>query len=127
MVRKANAAFDAGKSAKTMSRHCWRALEKFDEIFGVLKDDDQSKMKAILEWAERRAARKTSARSCSKLPGQSQLSDDQINEKIAEMEAARKSRNFKVIGRAARRTDERGNCRGEYEGWSPLEEKIANL
>ena len=27
------------------------ALDKFDQIFGVLKDDDQPKMKAILDWA----------------------------------------------------------------------------
>src|SRR5215470_6985188 len=51
MVRKANAALDAGEVRKDDVQHLVGALGKFDEIFDVLKDDDQPKMNAILEWA----------------------------------------------------------------------------
>ena len=41
-----------------MSSPYLAALKKFDEIFAVLKDDDQPKMKAILDWAKSRRPRK---------------------------------------------------------------------
>jgi cysteinyl-tRNA synthetase len=72
------------------------ALEKFDEIFGVLKDDDQPKMKAILDWAraEGREKEKEISPELLEIAGSAQLADEQVNQKLAEMEAARKARNF---------------------------------
>ena len=74
------------------------ALVKFDEIFGVLRDDDQPKMKAILDWAKAEGAEKAKEISPEllEIAGTAQLADEQVNQKLAEMEAARKARNFKA-------------------------------
>jgi cysteinyl-tRNA synthetase len=72
------------------------ALEKFDEIFGVLKDDDQPKMKAVLDWARAEGREKEISPELLEVAGSAQLSDEQVNQKLAEMEAARKARNFKT-------------------------------
>src|SRR5207237_9077564 len=52
MVRKANAAADAGQMRKDDVAPLLCAVEKFDEIFAVLKDDDQPKIQRVLDWAE---------------------------------------------------------------------------
>src|SRR5208337_5408303 len=72
------------------------ALEKFDEIFGVLKDDDQPKMKAILDWARAEGREKEISPELLEIAGSEQVSDEQVNRKLAAMEAARKVRNFKA-------------------------------
>jgi cysteinyl-tRNA synthetase len=72
------------------------ALDKFDEIFSVLKDDDQPKMKAVLDWARTVGRDKEASPELLEIAGSAQLSDEQVNQKIVEMEAARKSRNFKA-------------------------------
>ena len=101
MLRKANTALDAAEAGQNNVRQddvrpllC--ALEKFDEIFGVLKDDDQTKMKVILDWAKAEGREKEISPELMELAGSAQLADEQVNQKLAEMEAARKSRNFKV-------------------------------
>jgi cysteinyl-tRNA synthetase len=96
MVRKANAAFDAGDVKKDDVPHLLAALTKFDEIFAVLKDDDQPKMKAVLEWAKTEGREKEISPELMELAGSGQLSDEEVNRKLAEMESARKARNFKV-------------------------------
>jgi len=101
MLRKANTALDATEAGQNNGRQddvklllC--ALEKFDEIFGVLKDDDQPKMKVILDWAKAEGREKEISPELLEIAGSAQLIDEQVNQKLAEMEAARKSRNFKV-------------------------------
>ena len=96
MARKANAALDANEVRGDDVKPLLAALEKFDEVFGVLKDDDQPKMKAVLDWARTVGREKEASPELLEIAGPAQLSDEQINQKIAEMEAARKSRNFKV-------------------------------
>ncbi len=96
MVRKANAAFDAGEVRKDDVPHLLAAIQKFDEIVAVLKDDDQPKMKAVLEWAKAERREKEISPELMEMAGSGQLSDEEVNRKLAEMEAARKSRNFKV-------------------------------
>jgi cysteinyl-tRNA synthetase len=96
MARKANAALDANEVRKDDVKPLLVALEKFDEVFGVLKDDDQPKMKAVLDWARTVGREKDASPELLEIAGSAQLSDEQVNQKIAEMEAARKSRNFKV-------------------------------
>jgi cysteinyl-tRNA synthetase len=96
MVRKANAALDAAEVRQDDVQPLLGALEKFDEIFAVLKDDDQPKMKAILDWARAVGREKEASPELLAIAGPPQLSDDEVNQKLAEMEAARKARNFKT-------------------------------
>ena len=71
-------------------------LEKFDEVFAVLKDDDGPKMKQVLDWAMTEGREKDISAELREAVQSGQLSDADIEKKIAEMEAARKARNFKV-------------------------------
>ena len=71
------------------------AIDKFDGIFAVLADDDAPKVKAIVEWAKAEGRQKDITAEALALSGSGQLSDADIEGKIAEMEAARKARNFK--------------------------------
>ncbi len=96
MVRKANAALDAGELRKDDVPHLLGALAKCDEIFDVLTDDDQPKMKAVLDWARAEGHEQDITPELLEIVGSAQLSDEQVNLKLSEMEAARKARNFKV-------------------------------
>ncbi len=98
MLRKANTALDAAEVRQDDVKPLLAALEKFDEIFGVLIDDDHPKMKAILDWAKAEGSEKEKEISpaLQEIAGSAQLADEQVNQKLAEMEAARKSRNFKA-------------------------------
>jgi cysteinyl-tRNA synthetase len=101
MLRKANTALDAAAAGeKTFGQDDVKpllgALDKFDEIFGVLKDDDQPKMKAILDWARAEGREKEISPELLEFAGSDQLTGQQIDQKITEMEAARKARNFKL-------------------------------
>jgi cysteinyl-tRNA synthetase len=96
MVRKANAAIDSGQIRKDDVTPLLAALDKFDEIFAVLRDDDAPKMKAILEWAKGEGREKDVSQELIEAVGTQSLSDAEIEAKIAEMEAARRSRNFQA-------------------------------
>ena len=96
MLRKANTALDAAEVRQDDVNPLLRALETFDQIFGVLKDDDQSKMKAILDWARAEGREKEVSPELLEIAGSAQLADEQVNQKLAQMEAARKTRNFKA-------------------------------
>src|SRR5262249_9007364 len=52
MVRSANGAIDSGAMKKDDAAGLLSALDKFDEIFAVLKDDDLPKMQSIADWAK---------------------------------------------------------------------------
>src|SRR5437660_7069335 len=100
MLRKANTALDAAAAGQNNFRQddvkpLLGALEKFDEIFGVLKDDDQPKMKVVLDWARAEGREKEISPELMEIAGSAQLADEEVNQKLAEMEAARKSRKFK--------------------------------
>jgi len=96
MLRKANIALDAGQAKQEDAKALLATLDQFDAIFGVLKDDDQQKMRAILSWAKAEGREKEISPELQEIAGSAQLTDDQINQKIAEMESARRSRNFGV-------------------------------
>ncbi|MGO8984553.1 MAG: cysteine--tRNA ligase [Terriglobales bacterium] len=96
MLRKANTALDAAEVRRDDVNPLLAALEKFDEIFAVLQDDDQPKMKTILDWARAEGREKEISPELMEIAGSAQLADDDINRKIAEMEASRKARNFKA-------------------------------
>ena len=96
MVRKANAMIDGGQIKKEDVAPLLAALEKFDEIFAVLRDDDAPKMKAILEWAKTHSREQDVSQELLDAVGAQNLSEAEIDNKIAEMEAARRARNFQA-------------------------------
>jgi cysteinyl-tRNA synthetase len=96
MVRKANAAIDAGQFKKDDVPALLAALQRFDELFSVLKDDDAPKIRSIVEWAKTEGRENEVGKELLETAGAQQLSDVEVEKKVAEMEAARRSRNFKA-------------------------------
>jgi cysteinyl-tRNA synthetase len=96
MVRSANSALDSGHIKKDDTQPMLAALEKFDEVFAVLNDDDGPKMKQVFEWAQSEGREQDISAELRDAMQSGQLSDADIERKIVEMEAARRSRNFKV-------------------------------
>jgi cysteinyl-tRNA synthetase len=95
MVRQANAAFDTGDIKKDDVQPLLAALAKFDEIFAVLDDDDGPKMKRVFDWAQTEGRDKDVSSGLRETAQSEQLSDADIETKIAEMKAARSARDFK--------------------------------
>src|ERR1700674_1486009 len=96
MVRKVNAAMDAGQFKKDDIPALLGVLQSFDELFAVLKDDDAPKIRSIVEWAKTEGRENEISQELLKTVGAQQLSDLEIETKVAEMEAARRSRKFKA-------------------------------
>src|SRR6266576_2824824 len=99
MVRAANAALDAGEVRKDDVPALLGALEKFDEIFAVLADDDAPKIKGILDWARAEGREKDISQELLDIVASATLSDSEIEKKVAEMNAARATRNFRESDR----------------------------
>jgi cysteinyl-tRNA synthetase len=96
MVRRTNVALDTNEIKKDDIPSLLAALEKFDEIFAALKDDDAPKMKQVFDWAQTEGREKDISPELREAVQTGQISDSDIDKKIAEMEAARKARDFKV-------------------------------
>jgi len=96
MVRKGNAAMDAGQFAKDDALPLLDALRAFDHLFAVLQDDDAPKIAQIVEWAKSAGRDQEISQGLIESVGAQQVSEAEIEKKIAEMEGARRSRNFKV-------------------------------
>jgi cysteinyl-tRNA synthetase len=96
MVRKANGAMDAGQFKKDDISALLASLERFDELFAVLKDDDGPKTRSIMEWAKADGRENEISEALLETVGAQQVSDIEIEKKVTVMEAARRSRNFKV-------------------------------
>jgi cysteinyl-tRNA synthetase len=96
MVRSANSALDSGQVNKDDVRPLLTALERFDEIFAVLKDDDAPKMKQVFDWAPTEEREHDVAAELREAVQSGQLTNADIENKIAEMESARRARNFKA-------------------------------
>jgi cysteinyl-tRNA synthetase len=94
MVRDANTAADSGEVKKGDIPALLDALHKFDEIFAVLIDDDSEKMRSIYEWAKDEGRLQDASEEFIESVKSSELSDSKIDGLIAEMQAARKARNF---------------------------------
>ena len=95
MVRAANAAIDAGEMRKEDTPGLLHAIEKFDEIFAVLADDDVPKVKAVLDWARADGREKDITTEALALAGLGQPSDAEVQKKIDAMAEARRARDFK--------------------------------
>src|ERR1700680_3863271 len=96
MVRQANAAFDTGGIKQDDVPRLLQALSKFDEIFAVLTDDDGPKMKQVLDWAVTEGRDKDISDELREAVQSGQLSDADIEKKIAAMKDARTARDFKT-------------------------------
>ena len=96
MVRQANSALDAGKVKQNDVAPLLEGLSKFDEIFAVLEDDDRPKMKAVFDWAIGEGREQEISSELREGIRSAELSDSDIEQKIAAMEGARKARNFKL-------------------------------
>jgi cysteinyl-tRNA synthetase len=95
MVRQANTAFDTGSVMKNDVPPLLAALEKFDEVFAVLHDDDLAKMRQVLQWAQTEGREKDISQELRDALHSVQHSDADIEAKITEMKAARTARDFK--------------------------------
>jgi cysteinyl-tRNA synthetase len=96
MVRRVNSALDTKAIKKDDVPALLEALAKFDEIFAVLKDDDGSKMKQVFDWALTEGREKDISPELREAVQSGQLFDVEIEKKIAQMENARRARDFKV-------------------------------
>jgi cysteinyl-tRNA synthetase len=95
MARAANAAIDSGQLRRDDVPGLLQAIAKFEEIFAVLKEDDVPKMKAIMEWALAEGREHEISPELRAAVNSSKLDDATIHLKIAEMEDARRARDFK--------------------------------
>jgi len=95
MVRQANTAFDTGDVKKEDVPRLLAALDKFDEVFAVIRDDDIPKMKQVLQWAQTEGREKDVSQELRDALQSAQLSDSDIETRIAEMKTARTARDFK--------------------------------
>ena len=93
MVRAANVAMDGGQMRKNNTVPFLTVLAQFDEIFAVLQDDDAAKMRSTIEWAKA-SGRQDISQEALAAAGASGPSDEEVAGKIAEMEQARKTKNF---------------------------------
>jgi cysteinyl-tRNA synthetase len=96
MIRASNAAMDAGTFRQDDVAPILAVLQKFDDIFSVLQDDDAAKVKAIVEWAQAEGREKEITQEAAEIARSAQLSDDAVNQKLAEIENARRARDFKT-------------------------------
>jgi cysteinyl-tRNA synthetase len=88
MVREVNTAADRGELREQDKAPLMAALEQFDEIFGVLKDDDAAKMTKIAEWGKSEGKRGAAALVANT------ISDEDADRLVAERTAAKKARDF---------------------------------
>ncbi len=96
MVRQANSALDSGTVQKEDAPLLLNAVDRFDEIFAVLKDDDGPKMKQIFDWAVADGREQQISQELRDAVAAAQVSGDDIERKVAAMQAARSARDFKT-------------------------------
>jgi len=96
MVRQSNVAFDTGGVKKDDVPALLNALAKFDEIFAVLEEDDGPKLKVVYEWALAEGREKEISSELREAVQSGQLTDADVEQKVAAMKAARAARDFKT-------------------------------
>jgi cysteinyl-tRNA synthetase len=94
LVRDVNAAADAGEVRTGDIPHLMKALEQFEQIFAVLKDDDAAKVRAIVDWARSEGLADKITPAAEELAKAAALSDDEVEKLVAEHSQARKARDF---------------------------------
>jgi cysteinyl-tRNA synthetase len=94
MVRKVNAAADSGEVKKQDIAPILATLSMFDEIFDVLRDDDEPKIRQIFDWAKKEGKLQQASEEIVNLANSVRLSDAEVEQKIGEMKQARQARKF---------------------------------
>ncbi len=94
MVRVANAAIDSGNIKQQDAAPLLSALDQFDGIFAVLTDDDTDKMQRVADWAKAEGREKDISPGLVEALRSAGLSNEQVNQKIKQMTAARMARDF---------------------------------
>ena len=121
LVRKANAAADAGTVGPENAAAILDLLARFDQIFQVLGDRDAEITRAALDWAE---CEGHLDRVPAELLAQRSLTDLQIEALVEERQKARRSRNF---GRSDAIRDEliaKGSLARGFQGRRPLAAEV---
>jgi cysteinyl-tRNA synthetase len=88
MVREVNTLADRGELREDDKAPLLSALDQFDEIFDVLKDEDPGKISKIAKWAESEGKAEAAA-----LVGNT-ISDEEADRLVGERTAAKKARDF---------------------------------
>jgi cysteinyl-tRNA synthetase len=96
MVRQANATFDRSGIRQPDVAPLLAALQKFDEIFVVLDDDDGPKLKRVFDWAIAAGRDQDISDELREAVQSGQLADAEIDKQIDAMKAARRDRDFKA-------------------------------
>jgi cysteinyl-tRNA synthetase len=96
MLSSVNTAIAAGRVFQDDIRPLREVLRTFDEIFGVLTDDDTPKMRAVLDWARAEGRENEISAALIEIATSPQITDQQVSQKVAKMETARKARDFKT-------------------------------
>ncbi|MGA7217497.1 MAG: cysteine--tRNA ligase [Candidatus Sulfotelmatobacter sp.] len=96
MVRKTNIALDASAVKTDDVKPLLAALEKFDAIFAVIKDDDAAKTMLVVDWARSEGREQEISPELTAASRNGHLSDEEIEARIEAMKAARTARDFKL-------------------------------
>jgi cysteinyl-tRNA synthetase len=96
LVRDANAAADHGRVKQDDIADVLGALDKFDEIFGLLKDEDAEHVKAIVEWARAEGLEDKISTQAQELAKSAALSEAQVEALVAKHSEARKAKDFRT-------------------------------
>ena len=126
MVRKANVAIDNGQMKKDDVAPLLAALDKFDEIFAVLRDDDAPKMKAILEWAKAEGREKDVSPEllgCRGYARPDRCRDRNENRRNGSRSPGAK---FPGLGCRPRRIDLSRPARRNHQGWGSLAQEVGS-
>ena len=95
MVRDVNAAADAGEVRQGDVPSLLEALQKFDEIFAVLNDEDSRKVKFAVDWANAEGKADKISSETAEMAKAAGMSDERVEALVAEHSTARKAKDFK--------------------------------
>jgi len=88
MVREANTLADRSELREGDKAPLLEALDQFDEIFAVLKDDDAEKIRGAMDWAKAQGIAVEGAAAGA------EISDEEVSQLIEQRNAAKKARDF---------------------------------
>ncbi|MGE0405396.1 MAG: cysteine--tRNA ligase [Candidatus Korobacteraceae bacterium] len=94
LVREVNTAADSGALTQADVPSLLKALETFDALFPVIKDDDSEKIQRVVEWAKAENRTQDISPETLEMSRAATMPDHKVEALIAERQAARKSKDF---------------------------------